>query len=1381
MFFVDKSGHLFNLPDYDKKPVGYEFDTQDYIFWFENSNYSNRLSINNYYVKSIHAVIDLDDIDDFYNTEISSIYSIDITCESNIFHLIKSSDLQNSLNETKNILDYIEINDHFNFLSSDNDDDFIILKMTENEKNYVLIPIYIIANSNNSGTWTSNILIHIKHKFTSNEIYCPISIGGIFCDEYETLTINGKNMGVDLPKEILRAVNGVSFYNDSFDEELYNRKIKEYMINYMSIHGEKGNYRSAIHGLKWFGFGDKLELYKLIKTDNEFKNQFIRDFFDIDTDIILAFKNFVITQYIGLKYKLNEEIGELDNQDYYNYDSNNDNALRGEGLPLLSDIDNKIIFKYTDEFFKDQKWKYKSTLIKYSINELMLKLSALSYYYQKYFLPIYSIIHKCNIEYKVYANNVKHVCYTRDRYFENIINLNVDDNIVIFPKENYLYFTHQKHKVDRYFNEFNEYDENDETYIINDTCLFIPIKFKYIRDINEENELNFAYYNCIFILKDLDLDKIIYKEQFSFYNNLNKEYNGFVFYPKKLFDLDNLNIYTYINKKYVVYINVNNKWYEYVFTSKMHDFDVHIGTLEYKYWINDVNYLYDYFNVNKLDNTNRHIIFKFNNENTNLDITEYIKHYDFFDQPLKYFSNFSQIKDIKDGVVHFNSYMHEPDFVNVNDIEFGLMNNISENIKDSINKLVHNHRNNIQIISNDKYLNNVVVYDLYENKRIEGKNILKYKNDINILCDNIFISKEPYDDKFNISLINNDGKDEISTLDDINYYLLDHTLDDINGVPSIIVNKPHYFVLKRITNNLYANTEYVNADNKIYSIEEDKTKKHNVGYLIYDFNDYKINFIDNDGKMAKPKKYYINDDFSYDNIDIIDNHFVYKTKNYTYNMYFDFECIYYISEEENQFTTYYKDLDDGKDRELFAKLNIYYFDVNKNLNIFGYYNEKIIGYDENGNSIKFCDNLKLNELTNVYMCDVHIPYSIQDNDFVTYVTVKDVILYESASLLEYSDLKTNMKLTYDNPSLYWLTNKNMSIDIVDGTTLLSSDNNDLTENKDSRYINYLCRNLTGISGSYKILFIIHDGFENIVDVNEILDKFKLCLNVNGDEIDLEYKIIYDENNKLRIECDSIFTFMGKEESILLYFKISLNNNISNICIEPKLIEYDFQDVKIEFNEMTNQFELYNTFFKHSYSIFDCEFDSENNIIESSIIPIREIWENKINIEENNIYDAYLMHDENIWYFNFITKETCDKYNSYDINNIKKIIEFNFNNKRYKLKYSFSKKMFLINRMKINYVKDGKNHFNMNDIIVCTLYNNKMLPSNINLSTKWEIKPLSYKLDSSLNIHSNSNICILSCDKSNKYNPGYYNISISYSLDGNTLNNTILNKKILVQK
>ena len=96
MFFVDKSGHLFNLPDYDKKPVGYEFDTQDYIFWFENSNYSNRLSINNYYVKSIHAVIELDNIEDFYNMEISSIYSIDITCDSNIFHLIKSSDLQNS-------------------------------------------------------------------------------------------------------------------------------------------------------------------------------------------------------------------------------------------------------------------------------------------------------------------------------------------------------------------------------------------------------------------------------------------------------------------------------------------------------------------------------------------------------------------------------------------------------------------------------------------------------------------------------------------------------------------------------------------------------------------------------------------------------------------------------------------------------------------------------------------------------------------------------------------------------------------------------------------------------------------------------------------------------------------------------------------------------------------------------------------------------------------------------------------------------------------------------------------------------------------------------------------------------------------------------------
>ena len=32
MYFLDHSGHIFELNDYSTKPIGYEYDEQDYIF-----------------------------------------------------------------------------------------------------------------------------------------------------------------------------------------------------------------------------------------------------------------------------------------------------------------------------------------------------------------------------------------------------------------------------------------------------------------------------------------------------------------------------------------------------------------------------------------------------------------------------------------------------------------------------------------------------------------------------------------------------------------------------------------------------------------------------------------------------------------------------------------------------------------------------------------------------------------------------------------------------------------------------------------------------------------------------------------------------------------------------------------------------------------------------------------------------------------------------------------------------------------------------------------------------------------------------------------------------------------------------------------------------
>ena len=61
-------------------------------------------------------------------------------------------------------------------------------------------------------------------------------------------------------------------------------------MNYMQLKGEVGNYRSAINSLKWFEWGDKLTISKLIRNDNRIQRQYVKDFFDIINDNIYSYQ-----------------------------------------------------------------------------------------------------------------------------------------------------------------------------------------------------------------------------------------------------------------------------------------------------------------------------------------------------------------------------------------------------------------------------------------------------------------------------------------------------------------------------------------------------------------------------------------------------------------------------------------------------------------------------------------------------------------------------------------------------------------------------------------------------------------------------------------------------------------------------------------------------------------------------------------------------------------------------------------------------------------------------------------------------------------------------------------------------------------------------------
>ena len=1359
MYFLDNSAHIFELPDYSRNPIGYEYDEQDYIFWFEDQNDNTRLSVNNYYGKVINVLFELPNIKNIDETSISLLYDIEITCDSENFKLIKAEDFQESINEQKSIIDFIDIDNQSKVLNSD---DILIIKITQENKNYIMIPIYLIGTSKYSGTWLTNVLIHITNKFDNIHTYCPITIGGIFNDEYESLVIHGQNMGIKLPKEILKAINGTDWNSKVFDEELYNKKIKEYLLNYMNIKGELGNYNSTINSLKWFGYQDSIELYKLLETDNEFQTQYVRDYFDISQDIIQAFNQFLNSQFIGLQYKLNTELVD-ENNNILCYPQNIDMSQQnrqfwGEGLPILINNDDKYIMVNTNEYLGEkygddcQQFKYLDKYVNYSIYNLMFKLSYLKYYYQTYFLPIFILLKNLNIEHKVYTTANKYLTYSYDHLYENIINTQDKSVEVIFNNDNVIYFTHQNHFVDENFNKF----ENNNEYEINDTCLFIPISFKYNKG-----------YNCILIIKDDDFNQIIYKSIFSFINSENNKYLGFVFYPKLINELYT-KLYTYINKSYTIYLNANDKWYTYNFVAKLPELDVHIGTLEYKYWVNDINYFNEIYHTytsknengellkdqdgNYINNTK--ILFLIHNKNKadiKLDITSYIEDKDFFDNPTKYFSKFSQIDKITNDQVYFNTYMHDPDFIYINDSEFGLYEKKNENrlkstlelsIKNDINELINRHQSKINILNNYKYLNNIHMYYLYKRELKEQYDILRYKQNLSILCKNILIEKPNNgDNQIIFTKLSNASNSSIDTNNNYSQYLLEHSNSYLKE------NQSYYFILERSINGLLTG----NNTNSLYSYYNDNNSINNIGYIICPIENNELQLSQN--KLSE-YDYNFNDGFDISKLSIQNNNIYYQTDNYNYDVLFTFTPLIKSNNSDSNSNKYepYNSLNTEYDNniQIYGQLKLFYYEKIKVLNIFGYYDSK------------YCseiDDTNPNNLT----CTVNIKGQIIDN----------VKLYPSAQYVEYSDIYNNQEVIINelNPSLYWetidtLENSNdintfLGFEMYHNEDDLESVEQEIN-NQDIEYINYLCQDLTGLKGTY----VLNIEYNNQNDKSIV----RLITEVT------------DKNGKLTKYNNldkSTFILYGDENKVITYLKFynvpNLFTNDEPKTITPHIYFSITEDKEVKYNQNESILNIYKKFFYKKYTI-----SLYNRPRRESL---KEIWDSYIQFDEDNNYDTYLMHGKDsinnpneYWYFMFISKNTCDDAKILKSSSVyPQEIEF----EDYVLKHVTTKQLFLINRMRVNYV-DNIYHFNGNEMIVCSLWNNKMLPTNTKISSKWTLKPISHGANTNNIIYANTNTAIISVPNSNTYDKGYYNIQVNYSLDGNVLNSKTITKKILIK-
>ena len=511
MDFLDNSGHIFSLPSYDIEPLGYKYDENQYTFWMDNGN-NSELSVNNYYTKIINAII-------YYNSK--DIESIDVSIDSQFFKLLSTTDIQDAIQNLTSIHDTIQIENMLkpdesednriymrtklqNTSVDDDPQDLLCINTKIDDEDACIVPIYVIGRCDEEGTWSTNIMIHYVLS-NNTEHWCPITVGGTFIEQIEELIINGQNMGVSLPIDILKAVYSNDINSTTFDETLYNQKLKEYMMNYMQIKGECGNFDSAISSLKWFGYGDKITISKLLQTDNEVKTQFLHDYFDIYDDILDAFKVFRNSTYIALRMHTNSETGEkypMDISKTPNPINPIEDSFFGEGKPILEDLIHKVEKVKVEENYEDEEALYYYKMyFDYSLNDLALKLICLKYYYEKYFLPIHIKLHSATVDELVFANDIKLVARAHECLIEPCEFIFDRTPEVVFNNNKCIathYLTKQIQYVDENFNAFTHYISQDAieneniVYYINDTCVNIPIHFD-----GDDNK----YYNCVLILE----------------------------------------------------------------------------------------------------------------------------------------------------------------------------------------------------------------------------------------------------------------------------------------------------------------------------------------------------------------------------------------------------------------------------------------------------------------------------------------------------------------------------------------------------------------------------------------------------------------------------------------------------------------------------------------------------------------------------------------------------------------------------------------------------------------------------------------------------------------------------------------------------------------
>lgn len=229
-----------------------------------------------------------------------------------------------------------------------------------------------------------------------------IKVGADLYGEYEPVYVNLSNFGVEIPSTVQKAIYDSNVHEDMTDHILVNRKFKELLSNYWDIIANKGSYKSLNNALQWFEWDDNLKMKEIWRHYTADKSMFNdKDITDVfESKLEKEFINFSKTTYISLYCSMQDELDTYDSE--YN--------------PALV-----------------------AAVLKWSREDLQLKLSLLAQFLGVYFLPIHMSIFHAALEDVVFTNTIKSISAGEIRRQDNFgdftaVECNIKDDDVFLMR-----------------------------------------------------------------------------------------------------------------------------------------------------------------------------------------------------------------------------------------------------------------------------------------------------------------------------------------------------------------------------------------------------------------------------------------------------------------------------------------------------------------------------------------------------------------------------------------------------------------------------------------------------------------------------------------------------------------------------------------------------------------------------------------------------------------------------------------------------------------------------------------------------------------------------------------------------------------------------------